>query len=174
MKTKDKENSLGFWSAFFTTIFSLLLTASLLLLVLLLFIHAINENAILPAIGAISGDWLALFFDSWYSIVIGGAFVLIPILLIVLLNTRCARRIFLAIGCSGIVASILSVIVAANRMRALKLLSAEWQDVLINVTAAFKDFAVVCAIILIAIGMTCLSIHFCITAVKGGKYEKDT
>lgn len=170
--TKEKKVP-GFWSILFSVIFSLLLTVSITLLVFLLFIHALNENVVLPAVGAISSAWLALFFDSWYSLVLGGAVVLIPTLIIILLNTHRVRRIFLAIGVSSVVSAILCVAGAIIRTHTLKLLSGEWQDILINATAAFKDFCVVCAIILIVIGTTCLSIYSCIAVVKGGKHEKD-
>lgn len=173
LSPSHKNKKLVFWSVFFTTICCLLLTISLVLLVLLLFIHALNENVILPAAGFISSDWLALFFDSWYPLLFGDALVLIPILIIVLLNTQRVRRIFFAIGCSSIISAILSITSAIIKIHTLKLLTGEWQDVLVNATTPFNDFSVVCAFILIVIGATCLSIYSCIVPTKGGKHEKD-
>lgn len=170
--TKEKKVP-GFWGVLFSVIFSLLLTVSFTMLVLLLFIHALNENTIIPSIGPISSDWLAVFFDSWYSLVLGGALVLIPILIIVLINTNRMRRIFLAIGCSAIASAILSVVAMIIKKQVLKLLSGEWQDTLVNATAVFGDFCIVCAIVLIVIGAACLSIYSCIAVIKGGKHEKD-
>lgn len=170
--TKEKRTPV-FLGVLFSVIFSLLLTVSIILLVLLLFIHAINENTIIPSIGPISSDWLAAFFDSCYSLVLGGALVLIPMLIIILINTNRIRRIFLAISCSAIVSAILSIVAIIIKAQILKLLSGEWQDALINATAVFGDFCIVCAIVLIVIGATCLSIYSCIVALKGGKHEKD-
>lgn len=171
---KKKKKTSIFLGVLFTAIFSLLLSASIVLLILLLFIQALNENVIIPAVGFIPSDWLALFFDSWYSLVLGGALVLIPSLIIVLINMHRVRRIFLAIGCSTIASAMLSIVAIIIRTQIVKLLPGEWQDVLVNVTAVFRDFGVVCAIILLVIGATCLSIYSCIAVVKGGGHEKDT
>ncbi len=170
--TKEKKTP-GFWGVLFSVIFSLLLTVSITLLVLLLFIHALNKNTIIPSIGPISSDWLAVFFDSWYSLVLGGALVVIPVLVIALINTHRVRRIFLGIGCSTIASAILSIVVTIFRTQVLKVLSGEWQDTLVNATAVFRDFCVICAGVLIVIGATCLSIYSCIAVVKGGRHEKD-
>lgn len=170
--TKEKKAP-GFFSAMLSVIFSLLLTVSIILLVLLLFIHALNENTIIPAIGPISSDLLAVFFDSWYSLVLGGALVLIPVLVIALINTHRVRRLFLGVGCSAIASAILSIVVVIFRTQVLKVLSGEWQDALVNATAVFRDFCFICAGGLVAIGATCLSIYSCIAVVKGGKHEKN-
>lgn len=160
--------------ALFSVVFSLLLTISLIVFVLLLFIHALNENVIIPDIGPISSDWLALFFDSWYSLVLGGALVLIPILIIILINTNRIRRIFLAIGCSTIVSAMLDMATVIFRIQILKFLSGEWQDALVNATAVFRDFCIICAVVLVVIGATCMSIYSCIAVVKGDKkHEKN-
>lgn len=170
--TKEKKAP-SFWGVLFSVIFSLLLTVSIILLVLLLFIHALNENTIIPSIGPISSDWLAVFFDSWYSLVLSGALVLIPVLVIALVNTHRVRRLFLGVGCSAIASAILSITVAIFRIQILKVLSGEWQDALVNATAAFRNFCFICAAVLVAIGATCLSIYSCIAVVKGGKHEKN-
>lgn len=170
--TKVKKAS-GFWGVLFSVIFSLLLSISLIILVLILFIHALNENVIIPGVGPISNDWIALFFDSWYPLALGGALVLIPLLVITLINTHRIRIIFFAVGCSTIVSAILSIAAAILRTEALKALSGEWQDALVNATAVFGDFCIMCAIVLIVIGATCLSIYSCIAGIKGGKHEKD-
>lgn len=170
--TKEKK-ALGCFSALLSVIFSLLLSVSFILVVLLLFIHALNENTIIPAIGPISSDLLAVFLGSWYSFVLGGALVLIPMLVIALINRHRVRRIFLGIGCSAIVSAILSIVVVIFRTQLLKVLSGEWQDALVNATAVFRDFCFICAGVLIVIGATCLSIYSCIAVVKGGKHEKD-
>lgn len=170
--SKEKKAS-GFWSTFFSAILSLLLTASFLAFELLLFLFALNKNVSLPDFGPLSGDSLAMFFDSWYSVFLGGAFVLIPILILVMINTKHIRDIFLAIGCSVIAAAVLSVAVSALKTQLLNLLPGEWQDAAINAVSVFGDFCIVCAIILTVIGAACLSAYSCIVAVKGGKHEKD-
>ena len=60
-----------FFGALFSWVFSLLLSLSLTALVLLLFVHALNENVLLPGLGPVSGDWIAMFFDSWYCFALG-------------------------------------------------------------------------------------------------------
>lgn len=178
MKKKEKKekkagNSFSFWRVCLTVIFSLLLTAVLVLLLFLLFIHALNDHVVLPNIGPISGDWADVFFDSWYSVILGGVLAMVPVVTIVLLNTRRIRRIFLAVGASAILSAIFSAAAVVIRIRIIQALSGEWQEVLINAAAAFKDFGVIYAMILIAVGAACLSIYFCVAAVKGGRHEKD-
>ena len=163
----------GFFVALLSVIFSLLLSVSFILVVLLLFLYALNENTIIPAIGHISGDLLAVFFDSWYSFVLGGALVLIPMLVIVLMNTHHIRRIFLCVGCSAITSAIFSIVMVLFRTSVFKVLSGEWQDALVNATAVFRDFCFICAGVLVVIGSTCLSIYSCIGMAKGGRHEKD-
>lgn len=169
---KEKKAT-GFFGILFSAVFSLPLTVSIILYVLVLFIHALNENTIIPAIGPISSDWLAVFFESWYSLALGGVLVLIPLLVIILINTYRIRRIFFTVGCSTIASAILSIVVVVLRTQALKVLSGEWQDALVSTTAVFRDFCIIYAIILVVIGATCLSIYSCIAVVKGGKHEKD-
>lgn len=170
--TKEKRTQ-KFLRVLFSVVFCLLLTVATLLLVLLLFIHALNENTIIPSIGPISSDWLVVFFDSWYSLVLSGALVLIPMLVVVLINTNRIRRCFLAIGCSAITSAILCTVAILIKTQIRKLLSGEWQNTLINSTSVFGDFCVVCVIILVVIGATCLSIYSCIVAIKGGSHEED-
>lgn len=169
-----KKKSPGLLGALFSAIFSLLLSISLVLLVIGLFIYGLNENVIMPDAGPISGDWLAAFFDSWYCFVLGGVLVLVPALSILLINRHRIRRFFLAAGCAAIVSVVISIAVSMTGLRMLKLLSGAWQDILVNTTVMFRDFCVVCAMILFVIGAGCLSIYSCIAVVKGGRREKDT
>lgn len=164
----------GFWNVFFSVIVGLLLTVSTTLLALLLFMHGLNETVRIPAVGPISGDWLAVFFDAWYPFVLGGAFVLIPLLIIVLINTHRIRRIFLTVGVSATAVAVFSVVFALFETQVVKMLSGEWQEALVNSTAVLKDFFVLYAIIMVVIGAACLSVYSCITVVKGARHEQNT
>lgn len=170
-----KENKvLTFLGVLFSIIFSLFLSVSIIILVLLLFLNAINENVTLPDAFFFSGSSLDSFLGSPYSYVLNGALILIPVLLIILLNIRRARRIFLALAYSSCISIILLITSAIISPHVLNLLSGEWQNVLINTTVVFRDFCIICAIILFVIVVTCLSIYFCISAVKGGRHEKNS
>lgn len=158
----------------FSVIFGLLLSVSVMLFVILLFVYALNENGTIPAIGFISGDRLNSFLDSPFSLVLGGVPVLIPVLVIVFINSHRIRRCFLVIGCSAFVSAALCMTAVILRTQMLQSLSAQWQEALINATSVFGDFCVVCALILIAVGAACLSIYSCIAVIKGGKHEKNT
>ncbi len=164
----------GVGNTFFSVLLSLLLFVFTVLFVLLLFIHALNENVLIPDVGPISRDWLAMFFDSWYALALGGTLVLIPLLIIVLINTHRIRRIFLFVGMSSILSCLFSIALAFIGTHMVKLFSGEWQDALINSTNVFKDFCVVCAVILAVLGTTSLSIYSCIKTIKGAKHEKET
>ncbi len=164
----------GILGTFFSGVCSLLLTVSMALYVLLLFIHALNENVKIPSLGPLPGDWLAAFLDSWYPLIIGGALVLLPILVILFINAHRIRRAFACVGVSAILSALLSAASGFICTWSLKLLPGEWQDTLINATSVFKGFTMVCAAALLVIGATCLSICSCITAVKGGRHENGT
>lgn len=170
----DEKKPPGIFGALFSGLFSLLLAVSTTLLVLLLFINALNKNVQIPSMGPISSDWLAVFFDSWYSLILGGVLVLLPMLIIIFINTHRIRRVFVSIGISAIISALFSAVLGFGDTRVIKLLSGEWQDTLINTTAVFKDFTFICAVILIVIGATCLSVYSCITVIKGAKHEKIT
>ena len=172
ISTKGKKTS-GVGGGLLTVVMSLLLSVSFVLLAVLLFVHALNENVIIPDVGLLTSDGLTEFFDSWYSLALGGALVLIPLLLVVLVNTHRARRAFLAIGSSAIASALLLTVVLCFRTQILNVLSGQWQDALVNATAAFRGFCLVCIIVLIAIGATCVSVYSCIAVVKGGRHEKD-
>lgn len=167
-----KKRSPGIFGAFLSGLLSLLLTATATLLVLLLFIYAINENVPIPTIGPFSGDSLTEFFESWYSLALGGALVLLPMLFIIIVNIHRIRRAFISIGISAILSALLSAVFGFISTQSINLLSGEWQDTLINATVVLKDFTVICAVVFVVIGAACLSIYSCINVVKGAKHEK--
>lgn len=157
----------------FTAFLSLILAILLVVFVLLIFIKALSENVIIPDIGPVSSIWLVRFFESRYSLIFGSTLAMIPLIIIILLNTYRVRNVFFAVGCSMIISSILSIVMAIFRIRIFKILSGEWQDILVNVTMVFRDFCNICAAIMITIGITCLSIYSCIVIIKGGRHEKE-
>ena len=81
-----KKKFFGFLKGLGSVLFSLLLIVSFVVLELLLFIHALSGNVVLPSMGLISSDLLAWLFESWYSFAIGGVIVLIPMVIIILIN----------------------------------------------------------------------------------------
>lgn len=159
--------------AVFSAILGLLLAVFELFCVLLLFVHALNENVQIPSIGAISGDSLTVFLDSWCSVALGVVLALLPVLILVLINLHRIRRCFLSVGVSTIAAAVLCVVLGFIVTTVIKALPAEWQNTLVNTTVVFKDFSVVCAVILIAVGAACLSVYSCIAVIKGDKHEKN-
>ena len=162
----------GLLGAFFSVIFSILLSVLMMLFAIFLFLHALGQRVMMPAAGPISDDWLALLFQSWYSLAIGGALVLVPLAAIILINAHSMRRSFLAVGCSMLLSAIFGIAAAITAPQALKLLPGAWQDILVNSVTAFGDFCIVWALLFIVIGAACLSIYSCIAAVKGGRHEK--
>ena len=162
----------GGFGVLFSGIFGLLLTVSITLFILLLFIGALSENATIPDIGFITGDWLAVFLNTWYSFVLGGIMMLIPLLVIMFINVHRIRRAFLDIGCSAIVSAVFNIVTAGVAAQIIRVFSGDWQDVLINTTVAYRSYSIICASGLVIIGVTCLSIYSCIVVIKGGRYEK--
>lgn len=152
----------------------LLMVVAAGLLETLLFLSALNENFRIPAIGAVSGDRFAELLDSWYPYAIVGVLAAMPLLLLVLSNLHRIRRAFLAAGASAVISAVLSITAGISGARAVRIFPPEWQDVLVNATAVWKDLSFVCGIILIAAGAASLSVYASITAVKGGRHEKDT
>lgn len=166
---KKGNGFLRFLGVFFTVIFSIVLTVTLVALVAFLFAHALSENVALPALGPISGDWLAGFFAEWYSFAFGGIVALIPLLILVLINTRRMRRFFLATGWSSLVAMLVVIAAVIVRAWAVQWLPGQWHDALADATAGFRDFGNICAVALGVLGATCLSVYYSIVAATGGK-----
>lgn len=166
---KSGNGFLRFLGVFFSVIFSIVLVVTLVALVLFLFGHALSENVALPALGPISSNWLAGFFAEWYSIAFGCIVVLIPLLILVLINTRRMRRFFLATGWSSLVAMLVVIAAVVVRVWAVQWIPGQWGETLSDVTAGFKDFGNICAVALGVLGATCLSVYYCIVAATGGK-----
>lgn len=172
-KSTDGDKSpLGFLRSFFSAFFGLMLIILIVLTEFLLFVRALNENVILPSIWVINSETITTFFDSWVSLLLCFALPLIPILILLLINSHNVRNLFRVIGCSSIVSAILNIITVILSTPAIKLLSGDWQSTFVSVISVFRDFFVVCAIFLIIIGATFISIYSCIIAIKGGKHEK--
>lgn len=152
----------------------LLMVAAAGLLEALLFVSALNENFRIPAIGPVSGDRFAELLDSWYLYAIAGALAAIPLLLLVLSNLRRIRRAFLAAGVSAVISAVLSITAGIFGARAVRIFPAEWQDILVNATAVWRDLSLACGVILIAAGAASLSVYASIIAAKGDRHEKDT
>lgn len=162
----------GVFGGVLSGIFGLLLTASIILFILLLFTSALSENTTIPDLGFVTGDWLAAFLNTWYSFALGGIMILIPLLVIICVNVHRIRRAFLVIGCSTIVSAVFNIATAGFAAQILSVFSGDWQDVLINTTVAYRSYSIICASGLVIIGATCLSIYSCIAVIKGGRYEK--
>lgn len=171
---KHREERPGIWSILGSIMFGLLLAMSIVLLIGLLFVHALSQNVPIPAVGPASEELLAGFFISWFPFVLGGLLVLIPLLLLLLIHRCRIRRVFFTLGISTVAAAALSAVFGLFGGRILGMLSEVWQEVLVNSTVVFQEFSTVCAVILAMFGAGCLSVYACIHAVKGEIHEKDT
>lgn len=158
----------------FTVLFALLLTASTVVLMLLLFLYGLHGYVTIPAMGPVSADWLAMFFDAWYSVALGVVLVLLPLALLLLINAHRIRRAFFALGLSAIGTALLSLAAALLGSYAVPWLPGAWRELAAGVAAAFRDYCTVWGIALILAGGTCLSVYACIAVVKGAKHEKNT
>lgn len=170
---KQRKERPGIMSVLGSILFGLLLAMSVVLLIGLLFVHALGQNVPIPAVGSASEELLARFFVSWFPFVLGGLLVLIPLLLLILIHRHRIRRAFFTLGISTVAAAVLSAVFGLFGGRIVGLLSEMWQEVLVNSTVVFQEFSVVCAVILAMFGAGCLSIYACIHAVKGEIHEKD-
>lgn len=168
-----KEKSFNLWRALVSVIISLILTFSIILFVFVLFIRGVSENTIIPSIGPVSSAWLSEFFDSWYSLVIFGALILIIVLIVALINKHRKSSTFRLIGYSSVMSAILIVTASIIKRRIFELFSGDWQDALINTTDVFGEFCIICATVLIMIGAANLSIYSCIVALKEDRHEKN-
>lgn len=162
----------GFFRCFFSVLFSLILSILIVLDECLIFVRALNDNVILPSVWVIQSETITAFFDSWVSLLLCILLPLIPIMILLLINTHKIRKLFLAIGCCGIASAILNIIAVIFRTPAIELLPDDWQNTLVSATSAFKDFFVLCTIFLMVTGAAFISIYSCIMAIKGGKHEK--
>lgn len=170
---KRKKDHFG--TVFFTGVFSLVLAAMTALFSLILFLQALGQTVKLPALGDITSKTVNAFFDSWLCIALGGVLVLLPLLIIVLMNTHRIFRIFQALGAAALLAAVLSgtgglvLPVLANAGAAF--LPDSWQGIFVNASGIFQDYALVVAVILCAVGAGCLSVSSCIRIVKGARHE---
>ena len=163
--------SRGVWSTVFSVLLAVLLTAAAVGTVILLFVHALGENISLPAAGFVSDSMMAAFFDSRLSLAFIGAVTAIPLLALILINMRRMRRAFLAIGVSSSVAAVISAAGGITAGRLFALMPGEWQDILLPASYVFRQFSIVCAVIMLAVAIGCISVYSCIRAVKGGAHE---
>ena len=170
--THGRKSTLVFFRSFFSAFFGLMLIVLLVLTEFLLFVRALNDNIVLPSVWLINSETVTAFFDSWVSLLLCSILPLIPILILLRINSHNLRKVFLTIGCSSVISAAINIIIVISNTPAIKLLSVDWQNALVNTTSAFRDFLVVCAVFLIIIGATFISIYSCIIAIKGGRHEK--
>ena len=154
---------------FFSIILSLLLAVIIFLFLLFLFARALNETVSFPSFGPVSGDLLAEILGEWYSMTFGVTAVMIPLLLIVLFNLSYIRRAFAFVGVSAIMAALFSAAFSFVSSEAIRSLSGEWQEALLNSRTVLKSFFAVWAVVMAAVGTFCISVYSCISVVKGVK-----
>lgn len=167
--TPQSRHSSGIIGSIFSGLF---LACSTILLVTLLFGHALNQLVQLPAIGFISDEWLTLLLDKWYAIAIGSALVLVCLFFLVLCNTHRIRRIFCTIGYAWSVSAILIGVLGCISTLWISRLPDLWQNTLIPVTSALQAFSYISAGVLLLLSFSGFSVYACIRAVKGGNYEQ--
>lgn len=94
-KRLGEKNGFSWVSILLSVLLGLLLTAVVDLMIPLLFLYGINEYIEIPAIGLFSGDLLEELFDSGLFAAFVSGLLLLLLFLIVWVNVRCVRRIFL-------------------------------------------------------------------------------
>ena len=152
---------------FGTFLFSIFLTALLLLLGGLLFLHGLAGNDRLPSIRNINGAWLTNVCASWYLLVLTGIFIGIQLVILALINVRRVRNLFLSIGVSSMVSGTASALSGIWMSAVIEILPGAWQDCLINTTVVLKSFFHLYSAVLVIIGMIFLSISFSVRIVRG-------
>lgn len=173
MKNKEtKEKLKGFANYMVNVLLAILLIVFITTFIGIVFLYSLAEHIKLPAIGYISSEGMTMFFESGYSIIIGIFFVILSLLLIVLINLKYIRRIFVTLGISFILTSGLNIGLAIFEPTIIRFLSGAWQDVLISTTVVFKEFTTLCSIFLLLSGSVCLSIYSCIAIIKGDSHEE--
>ena len=169
-----EEKSENFLGVFAMTLSGLMLAVSVVLMMILLFFHALHEKTSLPALGIISSQGMAIIFDAWYPFALGGGLILIWTLVIAMINVQRFRTFFRVVGVSVLAGAAGSASIGLLVNRLFRLMSGAWQDVMVNAAGVFREFALVYAVILVMVGSLFLLIHGCIAAVKGGSHEART
>ena len=154
-----------------TVLCVLLLAAAAVWTVWMLFVWSLRERADLPAAGPVSGKMLGAFLDSPFFFAAIGALVLIPAAVLVAANVHRLRRVFLGLGIAAAAAALLSAAAGLGRIWLLQRLDGAWQEFLVDTTAVFLDFSILCGVILAAGAAACFSIYGSIRGVRGGRYE---
>ena len=149
----------------------LLLAAAAVWTVWMLFVWSLRERADLPAAGPVSGEMLGAFLGSPFFFAAIGALVLIPAAVLVAANVHRLRRVFLGLGIAAAAAALLSAAAGLGRIWLLQRLDGAWQEFLVDTTAVFLDFSILCGVILAAGAAACFSIYGSIRGVRGGQYE---
>lgn len=162
----------NFFSAFFSILFTPLLVVSTTLVVLLVFLDALNANIRIPATGPFTSVQLEAFFKTNNPFFIAGALLAVILLLLLWVNWRYKRRFFFFTGLSTLITAALVCGLGFAIQYAIFLLPTKWQDALLYSTAVFQDFSCACAMALVFIGVTFLSIYACIVSGKGEQDEK--
>ena len=162
---------LGKGAVLTTILCVLLLAAAAVWTVWMLFVWSLGKQADLPAVGPVSGELISAFFDSAFFFAVGGALLLLPAAVLILVNVHRLRRVFLGVGIAAMAAALFSTAAGLGRIWLLQRLDGPWQELLVDTTAVFRDFSFLCAVILAVGGVACFSIYGCIRVVRGRRYE---
>lgn len=153
-------------SATITSLLTILLMLFIALSSLMLYLGALSNNQPMPSIGPLSSEGLMVFFSGWFVVVFSVAIVFIPLLLIILLNGKRVRRVFLSVGIAALGSAVLIALINLLDGFLIGLLSGPWHDLFNTTTALFDGYGWMTFIVLFIIGATCLSVYGCIVAIK--------
>ena len=151
-----------------TILLSIFFTLFLFLLFFVLFLFGVTNSVALPTAGGFTDNWSIVFFGSLIPVILSSLLAVAFIVMIVLVNTGRVRRIFLALGVSFLVTGVINIAAGILGAYGVPYLSGNWQSLLVNATVTFREFMIVCAVLLAVMGIVFISVYASITAIKGG------
>lgn len=162
----------GAVSVIFSVISAILLIAFTLVFMVVYFLHTIADNVRFPSAleYGLSGARINDFMESAYPVVLSGALMVIPMVLIILLNLRRFRRVFLTFGISDVIIGVLCFPLGIYAVDILGLFPAALQDVLMAPSKVFTDLSYVFGAGWIVLGIFLICIYACINVLRRTKH----
>lgn len=160
---------------FFSVIFSALFIAFSSLFTLLLFLK-LNIGKLpfpVPSMGIIKGDGLKELVSSWLPAAFVGVFICIFLLLIMVTNAKRLRNVFIYVGVSLIIVSLVCIAVGIAQQYTAKFFIAELRDILSYYSAGLLTFETVCAVAALVTGLLFIIISVIVWAAKKGSAHKE-
>lgn len=164
---QNAENQrMGFSKWLFSLLLGFLLTVVTLTYCWCLFINAMQSGFVSTTQGFFGSGWVSDLLNSWFPIFLGAFLDIIVLTFLIVLHKKRIRRFFLFAGFFTILTAVLDFIFGIIALWLLPFFSADWQNAFVNSTVAFRAFSIIVALLLLVVGVTFLSIYFCISAAK--------